>query len=130
MPKFWVAHASQVSCLKLLSVNRLVSGGFDGKLYVWNLIPITPASVSNFSGHSNGTVNCVEKLNNGNVVSGGSDQYLRVWNPSNGSSVASIQAHSSTILSLKTLNNGYIASGSASTDNTIKIWTPGSIMIE
>lgn len=59
-------------------------------------------------------------------MSGGNDKNLFVWNQATGATINSkLNAHSSNILCVKAMHNGFFASGSM--DDTIKIWNPSSM---
>lgn len=107
--------------MKLLSVNSLVTGSVDMKLYVWDISTSTQVKTATFSDHTD-AVYGVDKVLNGNVVSVGADKAVRIWNPSTGASVITKSlAHSKTICCVKVLNDGTIATGSD--DSSIKIWS-------
>ena len=92
---------ASVNCIRFLSTYKLVSGGSDTNLYVWDISSSIQSKTATFTGHSS-DVNCCDKLLNGNVVSGGNDKTLYIWNPNNGNTVTSkSNAHSTSILCVK-----------------------------
>jgi WD40 repeat protein len=126
LPNTWNSNpSSSVNLMKLLDANTLVSASSDKTLTVWNLTVSSPTVISTFTSHTD-AVNRVDKLANGNVVSVGVDKTLYIWNPITGSMVTNrYSAHTTTILSLKVLLSGYIATGGSLGDNivgTLQCW--------
>jgi WD40 repeat protein len=63
----------------VLPDGRVVSGGDDGRVLVWD--PARPARVPVELGRHGGPVMAVALLPDGRVVSGGDDRRVLVWNP-------------------------------------------------
>ena len=54
------------------------------------------------------------------MASGSGDRTIKIWNTDNGNLIRTLTGHTSYVLSLAVLKNGYLASGSD--DTTIRIW--------
>ena len=72
-------HDGWVVAVAVLPDGRVVSGGADGRVRVWNLA--TPGVGPVELGGHDGTVWAVAVLPDGRVVSGGGDGRVRVWDP-------------------------------------------------
>ena len=62
----------------------------------------------------------LKNLGHGRLASGSVDMTIKVWDVAAARSVATLQGHEETVLSLAVLEGGRLASGSS--DKTIKIW--------
>ena len=69
-------HIGKVTSLAVLSDGRVVSGGYDKKVRVWDLS--TGKCVRILEGHSD-CIRCLVVLSDGRVVSGSADNTFRVW---------------------------------------------------
>ncbi|KAF1313555.1 F-box protein, partial [Globisporangium splendens] len=69
-------HTEWVTCVTHLPDNRIVSGGMDSKLCLWDA---TGVKCEDLRGHS-GSVSLVQCLGDELVVSAGYDKTIRVWN--------------------------------------------------
>ena len=121
----WQAHNNSVNQLKLLSDGSLITASSDMTLAVWDFY--SRNLISTFTSHT-GAVNAFDILSSGLVVSGGADKKIFIWNRTTGVQVAAKNfAHTAAILCITTLPGGMFATGSASPDNSIKIWSASSI---
>jgi WD40 repeat protein len=111
-------HTADIRSLKILpSDGRLASASFDMTVRIWNLTNGTLDMT--LYGHKS-SIYSMDLLANGYLVSGGSDLILLVWNTTSGSLVKNItNAHSGTILVVKTINQYYFATGSV--DKLVKV---------
>ncbi|KAG7394202.1 hypothetical protein PHYBOEH_005541 [Phytophthora boehmeriae] len=71
-------HTEWVTCVTHLPDRRIVSGGMDSKLCLWDA---TGVKCEDLLGHS-GSVSCVLGMNDDMVLSAGYDKMLRLWNVS------------------------------------------------
>uniref|UniRef100_K3WJ13 Uncharacterized protein n=1 Tax=Globisporangium ultimum (strain ATCC 200006 / CBS 805.95 / DAOM BR144) TaxID=431595 RepID=K3WJ13_GLOUD len=69
-------HTEWVTCVTHLPDNRIVSGGMDSKLCLWDA---TGVKCDDLLGHS-GSVSLVQCLGDELIVSAGYDKTVRVWN--------------------------------------------------
>jgi hypothetical protein len=100
-------HEGEVRALAVMADGRLVSGGADGTVRVWDSAGRSEPVV--LRGHEGG-VRALAVLADGRLVSGGDDRTVRVWNTRTGKMLAMFAADG-TILSVLGLPNGMIAAG-------------------
>lgn len=84
-------HTEWVTCSMYLSDNRIVSGGMDSKLCLWDA---TGVKCEDLTGHA-GSITFVRDLKNDFVLSASYDKTVRVWNV--GRKASSRQREISTI---------------------------------
>ncbi|KAL9238183.1 hypothetical protein vseg_012645 [Gypsophila vaccaria] len=119
-PKLFVGHTSFVGPLAWIPPNhefpqgRLVSGGMDTLLSVWDLK--SGERVQLLTGHSMQLTGIA--LDDADIVSSSVDCTLKRWR--NGKAVESWDAHSSAVQAIIKLPSGELATGSS--DSTLKIW--------
>ncbi|KAF4036302.1 WD domain G-beta repeat [Phytophthora infestans] len=100
-------HTEWVTCVTHLPDRRIVSGGMDSKLCLWDA---TGVKCEDLVGHS-GSVSCVLSLNDEMVVSVGYDKMLRLWNVSRRASssqreVSGVKVSTAPILDVSLLYEG------------------------
>ena len=83
-------HDSLVEAVAVLPDGRVVSGGADGRVLVWD--PSRPGADPVELGRHDGWVDAVAVLPDGRVVSGGHDGRVLVWDPSGRGAVRSSSA--------------------------------------
>jgi WD40 repeat protein len=98
-------HAEWVTCATYLSDNRIVSGGMDSKLCLWDA---TGVKCEDLLGHS-GSITLVRRLSSDLLLSASYDKTVRVWNVSRKASnrqreVSMIKAGSAPILDASVLS--------------------------
>jgi len=97
---------------------RVVSGGRDGRVLVWD--PARPGSDPVQLGHHDGRVSMVAVLPDGRVVSSGDDGRVLVWDPSRpGSRPVELGRHDS-VQAVAVLADGRVVSGGH--DERVLIW--------
>lgn len=69
------AHSDSVSCLELLSNERVISGSY-GEIKIWNIA--TNSCINTLSGQFN-WVRCLQPILNDRIISGGGDQTIKIW---------------------------------------------------
>lgn len=100
-------HSEWVTCVTHLADNRIVSGGMDSKLCLWDA---TGVKCEDLVGHS-GSVSLVQSLSDELIFSAGYDKTIRVWSVSKHTSSrqrerSSIKAGSAPILDASVLMGG------------------------
>ncbi|KAF1781917.1 hypothetical protein PC129_g7944 [Phytophthora cactorum] len=100
-------HTEWVTCVTHLPDRRVVSGGMDSKLCLWDA---TGVKCEDLLGHS-GSVSCVLSLNDEMALSAGYDKMLRLWNVSRRASssqreVSVVKAGTAPILDVSLLFEG------------------------
>lgn len=100
-------HTEWVTCVTYLHDNRIVSGGMDSKLCLWDA---TGVKCEDLMGHS-GSLSAVQCLDKDTVISAGYDKTVRVWNVHRQTSSrqreqSCIKAGSAPILDMSILADG------------------------
>lgn len=113
-------HTASVNSVCVnLSGTRIISGGEDGKVKVWN------SFVGNYiwilTGHTSGVTCLCMSQDGSNIISGSKDMTVKVWGTMNGKLIFTLKGHTRSVTSVCMSINGSIISGSE--DGTIKIWT-------
>lgn len=134
-----------VSYIKVINGSILLAA-VETQLRVFNIVPnvnFTNPPILIYGGH-NAKVNMFDTMANDTVVvSGDANGKLLVWSPlTNSTLVSQPNAHSASILCVKTIPNtitigkskssgtiGQFASGAASSDNTIILWSFNSVSV-
>ena len=101
---------------------RVVSGGHDGKVWVFDANTGQPVSQP-MTGHTNEVVTSVAFSPDGKrIVSGGADKTVRVWDAASGQPIgAPLTGHTDWVWSVGFSPDGQqILSGSA--DKTVRVW--------
>jgi hypothetical protein len=108
-----------LNAVAVLPDGRVVSGGDDGRVLVWD--PSGTGSGPVQLGRHDGWVNAVAVLPDGRVVSGGNDGWVLVWDPSGtGSGPVRLGHHYSWVNALAVLPDGRVVSGG--NDLRVLIW--------
>ncbi len=133
-------HSFRVMAMAALPDGRLVSGGTDRWIYIWDpdyvppIYVVSPGSwepprsedTSNepiFLGTHDGPVLAVAVLVDGRIVSGGADHRIRVWNPTQPhASPTELGSHEGEVRAIAVLPDGRIVSGGA--DRRVRVWKP------
>jgi WD40 repeat protein len=107
-------HTEWVTCVAYLSDNRIVSGGMDSKLCLWDA---TGIRCEELLGHA-GSVSLVRNISDQLLLSAGYDKTIRVWNVGKKASTRSreascLKAHSAPIMAVSLLygSNSVVVSG-------------------
>ncbi|POM68304.1 Hypothetical protein PHPALM_15554 [Phytophthora palmivora] len=100
-------HTEWVTCVTHLPDRRIVSGGMDSKLCLWDA---TGVKCEDLLGHS-GSVACVVVINDEMVLSAGYDKMVRLWNVGRRASsrereISGIKAGTAPILDVSMLSDG------------------------
>jgi len=116
--------------LAALEGGRVVSGGYDGRVLVWE--PTTPDAEPVELGGHDGTVTAVAVLPKRQVISGGTDGRLRVWEPPEPETAtpepdpdqAEIGHHELGVNAVAVLLDGRVVSGGD--DGHVRVWNPAT----
>jgi WD40 repeat protein len=114
-------HWGPVATVAVLPDGRVVSGGSDERLLVWD--PSRPEGDAVELGHHHyDSVEAVAVLPDGRVVSGG-DARLLVWDPSRpGSDPVELGRHDNSVWAVAALPDGRVVSGGE--DERVLVWDP------
>ena len=121
-------HSEWVTCVTYVPDGRILSGGMDSKICLWNK---AGSRCNDLTGHSH-SVSCIVASNDGKyALSGSYDKSIRVWNLSgNGREAACLMGHQAPIMCMEwsTIDcdgngNGYLLSGAM--DGMAVVWDLG-----
>jgi WD40 repeat protein/tRNA A-37 threonylcarbamoyl transferase component Bud32 len=110
--------------------NRIVSGGRDAKVRVWNITRRRGAGPAGgvgdtFTGHTSTVQTIAFRPDGQRLVSGGCDRTLRVWDVSSRVEIRTLIGHSGAISCVAFSPDGrWILS--AGRDSAVKLWDPGT----
>jgi hypothetical protein len=114
-------HDGSVAAVAVLPDGRVVSGGADGWVLVWD--PTRPGSDPVELGGHDDWVNAVAVLPDGRLVSGGDDDRLLMWDLSQlGSGPVEAGGHDGPVGAVAVLPDGRLVSGGK--DKQVLVWDP------
>jgi hypothetical protein len=123
-------HNSWVEAVAVLPDGRVVSGGSDQRVLVWD--PSRPGSAPVELGRHDDRVEAVAVLPDGRVVSGGSDRRVLVWDPSQlESDPVERRSRYDPVIAVAVLPDGRVVSSEF--DQGVLVWDPsrpGSAPVE
>ena len=113
-------HSEWVSALEYLPDGRLVSGGMDSKICVWNSKSVLCQDLNGHAG-SISKVRCAENR----IISSSYDRTLRIWDVGNLKikELGKLSGHKGAVLDF--IWNGGLKVVSAGRDGTIRLWDLG-----
>jgi WD40 repeat protein len=112
-------HDDWVTAVAVLPDGRVVSGGEDGWVLVWD--PARPGTDPVELGRHDDWVQVVAVLPDGRVVSGGDDRRVLVWDPSQpGTDPVELGRHDGWVQVVAVLGDGRVVSGG--NDSRVVIW--------
>ncbi len=132
-------HSNTVSCVDIAQLIRndyILTGGFDGKVGIWDVTvrkTVRPRLENMFSAHEgeNAEILCIcynrgstESHDANTFFTGGNDCIIRVWNISTFRKVAELRGHTDAVTCFA-LDLNFLFSGSE--DRTIRVWNIANI---
>jgi tetratricopeptide (TPR) repeat protein len=102
-----------------LDGNRIVSGGGDNTIRVWDAA--NGKKVQTLEGHTEVVTSVAFSSDGKQIVSGSRDRTLKVWNATSGQATITLQGHLEGVTSVAWSRDGSRIA-SASNDKTIRIW--------
>jgi hypothetical protein len=113
------SHDGGVRAVAVLPNGRVVTGGADGRIWVWD--PQQPGTPLVDLGTLNSEVRAVAVLPNGRVVTGGADGRIWVWDPQHpGTAPVSLGCHLGRVEAVAVLPDGRVVTGGA--DVRVRVW--------
>jgi hypothetical protein len=114
-------HDDSLRAVAVLPDGRVVSGGDDGRVLVWE--PSQPGTGPVELGRHESQVEAVAVLPDGRVVSGGNDGRVLVWDPSQpGTDPVELGRHKVSVEAAAVLPDGRVVSGG--NDRRVLVWEP------
>ena len=116
-------HDDMVTAVAVLPGGRVVSGGGDGRVLVWD--SITPGADPGELGRHDGWVTAVAVLPDGRVVTGGDDGRVLVWDPSTpGADPGELGYCDGSVTAVAVLPGGRVVTGGD--DGRVLVWDPST----
>jgi WD40 repeat protein len=114
-------HVNWVGAAAVLADGRVVTGGHDGRVLVWD--PARPGAGPAELGRHDGPVEAAAVLADGRVVTGGHDGRVLVWNPARlGAGPAELGRHDGPVGAAAGLAHGRLVTGGH--DRRVLVWDP------
>ena len=112
-----------VNAAALLRDGRLVGGGSDGRLRVWD--PATPGVAPVELGFNPGVIGQIAALSDGRVVTGDFEGAVRLWDSATpGTAPVELGSHDGWVTAVAVLGDGRVVSGGQ--DGRVGFWDPAS----
>jgi len=132
-------HDGRVEAVVVLADGRVVSGGNDGRVLIWDPTypgsgpaqlgyhdtweKANPGTQTAELGHHGPGVNAVVVMPDGRVATGGNDGRMLLWDPVNpGGGPIELGCHNAAVRTVAALNDGQVVSGGA--DWRVLLWDP------
>jgi hypothetical protein len=114
-------HDDWVRAVAVLADGRVVTGGSDGRVLVWD--PADPRTGPAELGHHDDWVNAAAVLADGRVVTGGVYGRVLVWDPADpGTGPAKLGHHDDWVRAAAVLADGRVVTGGS--DRRVLVWDP------
>jgi hypothetical protein len=112
---------SPVLAVSPLPDGRVVTGGLDGRVLLWD--PAVPETAPTELGHHDIWVNSASSLPDGRVVTGGFDRRVLLWDPAlPGSAPIEIGQHNGEVHAVAALGDARVVTGGF--DRRVLLWDP------
>jgi hypothetical protein len=116
-------HDDWVRAVAVLADGRVVTGGSDGRVLVWD--PADPGPGPAELGRHQGRVRAAAVLADGRVVTGGSDRRVLIWDPADpGSGLAELGRHQGRVRASAVLADDRVVTGGS--DGRVLVWDPAN----
>ncbi len=112
-------HDSWVNAVAVLDDGRVVTGGSDNRVLLWE--PARPETSSTELGRHNETVSAVAALPDGRVVTAGHDMRVLVWDPAR-PGAGPVELGRSWVGTVAVLPDGRVVTGGSGLD--VLVWDP------
>ncbi len=112
-----IGHRTPVTCINTVQEKWIVSGSWDGKVFVWDAS--SGKCIQKIDAHK-GSIQCIESLPDNQIITAGADAILRVWDVASGQCLQTLEGHEKWVTCLAILPDGGVVSGSI--DSTIRVW--------
>src|SRR6266568_3387282 len=114
-------HDSWVNAVAVLDDGRVVTGGSDNRVLLWE--PARPETSSTELGRHNETVSAVAALPDGRVVTAGHDMRVLVWDPARpGAGPVELGRRGLAVGAVAVLADGRVVTGGF--DGRVLVWDP------
>ena len=114
-----VGHCEPVTCCAFVDDDRVVSGGRDNALRLWDVA--AGAALAVFEGHEHWVRCCAVRPGSEQIVSGAYDGTLRVWDVNTGATVHVLRHHDKPVVDCAISASG-ARLVSAALDGQLAIW--------
>lgn len=115
-------HEKGIWALAVLSEGRVVTGGYDGRLLLWEAS--TAGMTSRQVDAHDGVVYTVAALPDGRIASGSADRSVRLANPVGTDPPTDLGCHDGWVMSVAGLADGRVVSGGR--DGKVRVWDPAA----
>jgi hypothetical protein len=116
-------HDERVTAVTMLGDGRVISGGSDGRVRLWD--PAAAGTAPIELGNHYAPVTAVAAFSDGRVVSGGEDRRVLVWDPATpGAPPVELGRCSEEVTAVAALGDGRVVSGDG--DGRVLVWDPAA----
>ncbi|CAM6088951.1 unnamed protein product [Calypogeia fissa] len=111
-------HQDRVSCVRMLSGERVLTAGYDGTVKMWDVR--TDACVANVGNHSSSILCMDYEDSSGVLAAAGMDGVISIWDIRAGKQMHKLPGHTNWIRSLRKVGDTIV---SGSDDWTARVWS-------
>jgi eukaryotic-like serine/threonine-protein kinase len=113
-------HASVFSAIYSYDGRHIVSGGYDGKIRIWDAV--TGKEIKVLVGHK-GPVQSVAISKDGQfIVSGSWDKTIKIWNTESGQEVKTMSGHKDIVWCVALSPDGKVIASVSPGDTVVRLW--------
>ena len=120
-----VGHGTNIPITNLISLDYdlFASADRSGQIIIWEALETgcKQAYSTLRDPSSSPRIDSLAYLGNGILASGYGDKNVNIWNIYNGSLLSQYK-HADAVLSMASLNNGYLVGGSRGAPDNLKLW--------